>query len=77
MEKQNGYSKLFIDLTSLDIEPVNTTIKNPFIYLVNYLQEYDVTSSPIDFTKALTYQQNSVFFMDFGCSSQNPYKFVE
>ena len=58
MEKQNGYSKLFIDLSSLEVEPNINTVDNPFIYLANYLDIPGISSEQLEFSQSLSNQSS-------------------
>jgi hypothetical protein len=58
MEEQNGYSKLFIDLTSLEVEPDNNTVDNPFMYLANYMATRGISSAQLEFSQSLSNQSS-------------------
>ena len=59
MEEQNGYSRLFNDLTSLEVEPNNNTVDNPFMYLANYTAIHGNSSALPEFSQSLS-NQNSI-----------------
>jgi len=64
-EKQKGFSLLFNDLITEKGNQNIEAIKNPFIYLSSYLNEYPSTVDIKDFNQCMTIQRKIIKDTDY------------